>query len=335
MATPPATGRAFPQPAVPRDGRGAARRRPVGYDVAVPATRLTNPDKVLYPQTGTTKAEVAEYYGAVAAALLPHLRGRALTLRRFPDGVAGESFFEKRCPSHAPPWVHTVEVARSSGPAYRACSVEDTDTLLWLANLAALELHPSLALAAEPDRPTVMVFDLDPGPPAGIPQCAEVACALRELLGRLGLGCVAKTSGSKGLQVYVPLNSAVDFETTKLLSHTVGLILEKQLRPLVLTTMARQSRPGKVFIDWSQNDRAKTTVAVYSLRARPVPGVSTPLRWEEVESVVGAADGGPLDFSPAQVLERVVAGGDLFAPVAESVQELPDDVVALLSGPPG
>ena len=300
----------------------------------MPAPRLTNPDKVLYPATGVTKADVAHYYATVAPVLLPHLRGRALTMRRFPDGVDGESFFEKRCPSHAPSWVHTVEVARSSGPAYRACSVEDADTLLWLANLAALELHPSLALAEEPGRPTVMVFDLDPGPPAGIAQCAEVACALRELLVRLGLDCVAKTSGSKGLQVYVPLNSDVDFDTTKLLSHTMGLILEKQLRPLVLTTMAKQSRPGRVFIDWSQNDRAKTTVAVYSLRARPVPGVSTPLRWEEVEGAVGS-DGAAFDFSPAQVLERVASAGDLFAPVAESVQELPAGVVALLSGQTG
>ena len=296
----------------------------------MPAPHLTNPDKVLYPAAGVTKAEVADYYRAVASVLVPHLRGRALTLRRFPDGVEGESFFEKRCPSHAPAWVHTVEVARASGPPYRACSVEDTDTLLWLANLAALELHPSLALADDPGRPTVMVFDLDPGPPAGIAACAEVACALRDLLAQLGLDCVAKTSGSKGLQVYVPLNSAVDFDTTKLLSHTLGLLLEKQLRPLVLTTMAKDARAGRVFIDWSQNDRAKTTVAVYSLRARPTPGVSTPLRWEEVEAATGEGAAG-LDFSPAEVVERVSAAGDLFAPVLEAVQEIPADVAALLS----
>jgi len=335
VATPPATGRTFRSlPSYATTVWGAASPASVGYDGAVPAPRLSNPDKLLYPAAGVTKADVADYYRRVAPVLVPHLRGRALTLRRFPDGVDGESFFEKRCPSHAPSWVQTVEVSRSSGPPYRACSVEDADTLLWLANLAALELHPALALAAEPDRPTVMVFDLDPGPPAGIPQCAEVACALRDLLGQLGLEGVAKTSGSKGLQVYVPLGGEVDFDTTKLLSHTIGLVLEKQLRPLVLTTMAKGDRPGRVFIDWSQNDRAKTTVAVYSLRARPRPGVSTPLRWEEVEAATGS-DGRPLDFSPAEVLERVSASGDLFAAVLGTVQEIPADVAAMLSGAPG
>lgn len=292
--------------------------------------QVSNPEKVLYPAAGFTKADVVDYYRAVAPVLVPHLRGRALTLRRFPDGVEGESFFEKRCPSHAPEWVATVEVPRSSGPSYRACAVEDADTLLWLANLAALELHPSLALADHPDRPTTMVFDLDPGEPAGLSQCAEVACALWQLLSELGLESVAKTSGSKGIQVYVPLNASVDFDTTKLLSHTVGLVLEKQLRPLVVTTMAKQDRPGKVFIDWSQNDRAKTTVSVYSLRARSRPGVSTPLLWDEVEKVVGT-DGSAVVFSPDHVVKRVKEHGDLFAPVLERRQELPEAVRALVA----
>jgi bifunctional non-homologous end joining protein LigD len=295
------------------------------------AVRISNPDKVLYPATGFTKAQVVEYYDAVADVLVPHLRGRALTLRRYPDGVEGESFFEKRCPAHAPEWVPTVEVARSGGPPYRACSVDDGETLRWVANLAALELHPALAKAKEPDRPTTMVFDLDPGPPAGIPQCAEVALALRDVLGKLELSSCAKTSGSKGLQVYVPFNTPVDFDTTKLLSHTIGMILEKQLRPLVLTTMAKQERPGKVFIDWSQNDRAKTTVSVYSLRARPEPSVSTPLAWEEVESAVGA-DGDALRFGPDDVIGRVRAQGDLFADVLERRQRLPEAVTHLLEG---
>lgn len=294
------------------------------------AVRISNADKVLYPATGFTKGQVVDYYRAVAAVLVPHLRGRALTLRRFPDGVDGESFFEKRCPSHAPKWVRRVEVARSSGPPYQACAVDDADTLVWLANLAALELHPSLALADDPERPTTMVFDLDPGAPAGIAQCAEVACALRELLAQLELASSPKTSGSKGLQVYVPLNSAVDFDTTKLLSHTLGMILEKQLRRLVVTTMAKQDRPGKIFIDWSQNDRAKTTVSVYSLRARAEPNVSTPLSWDEVESAVGT-DGGALRFGPDEVLERVEKRGDLFSDVAELRQALPDEVVHLLA----
>lgn len=292
---------------------------------------LRNPDKVLYPGAGFTKADVAAYYEAVAPALVPHLRGRALTMRRFPDGVDGESFFEKRCPSHAPDWVSTVEVSLSSGATYRACSVEDDDTLRWLANLAALELHPSLARAAEPDRPTAMVFDLDPGLPAGVGECAEVACALRHVLADLELDCVAKTSGQKGLQVYVPFNSPIDFDTTKLLSHTIALVLAKRLHPLVVTTMAKSDRAGKVFIDWSQNDRAKTTVSVYSLRARPAPSVSTPLRWKEVDRAVGA---GPdtLIFSPDDVLGRVKRFGDLFAAVLEQRQELSDEVLALLRG---
>src|SRR5579862_7056327 len=209
VASPPATG-AFPQPAVLtpapstwRPGTGASRHSPAqsGIALAVPEpVRISNADKVLYPQSGTTKGEVVEYYRRIAPVLLPHLRGRAVTLRRFPDGVDGESFFEKRCPKHRPPWVHTAEVLLSSGRSYDACTVEDTDTLVWMANLASLELHPSLARADQPERPTVMVFDLDPGAPAAIGQCAEVACALRALFEQLDLQCVAKTSGSKGMQ---------------------------------------------------------------------------------------------------------------------------------------
>ena len=292
--------------------------------------QLTNPAKVLYPEAGFTKADVVEYYRGVAPVMVPHLQGRALTLRRFPDGVEGESFFEKRCPSHAPDWVHTVEVGRSSGPPYRACTVDDEDTLLWLANLAALELHPSLALADDPERPTTMVFDLDPGHPAALHECARVALALRQLLADLGLESVAKTSGSKGIQVYVPLNTDVDFDTTKLLAHTVGLVLQKQMRPLVVTTMAKQDRLGKVFIDWSQNDRAKTTVSVYSLRARAHPGVSAPLRWEEVEEAAHA-DADALVFTPEHVLDRVAEHGDLFSLVLEGRQELPEAVRELLA----
>jgi bifunctional non-homologous end joining protein LigD len=207
--------------------------------------------------------------------------------------------------------------------------VDDADTLVWLANLAALELHPALALAEEPDRPTVMVFDLDPGAPAGIGQCAEVAVALRDMLGQLDLQCSAKTSGSKGLQVYVPLNTAIDFDTTKLLAHGIGLVLERQRGDLVVTTMAKQARKGRVLIDWSQNDRAKTTVSVYSLRARPTPGVSTPLGWDEVERTVGA-DGPALVFGPDEVLGRVDDHGDLFASVLEERQSLPRHVVDML-----
>ncbi|HMK62425.1 MAG TPA: non-homologous end-joining DNA ligase [Acidimicrobiales bacterium] len=290
---------------------------------------VSNPDKVLYPVTGFTKAEVVDYYRGVASVLVPHLKGRALTLRRFPDGVEGQSFFEKRCPSHAPDWVPTVEVTRSSGPPYRACTVQDADTLVWLANLAALELHPSLALATDPERPTTMVFDLDPGAPAAIGQCAEVACAIRHLLTDLDLQSVAKTSGLKGIQVYVPFNSDVDFDTTKTLSHTIGLVLQKELRQLVVTSMAKGERPGKVLIDWSQNDRAKTTVSVYSLRAREQPSVSTPLTWDEVEKAVGA-EAGSLVFSPQDVLGRVRRLGDVFSTVLERRQQLPDPLRKLM-----
>jgi len=293
--------------------------------------RISNPEKVLYPDTGFTKADVVSYYRAVAPVLVPHLTGRALTMRRYPDGVEGQSFFEKRCPSHAPAWMQTVPVQRSSrSDAYDACTVTDTDSLLWVANMASLELHPSLAVAGEPDRPTVMVFDLDPGAPAAMAECAEVGLALRDVLGGLGLQAWAKTSGSKGLQVYVPLNTPeVDFETTKLLSHSIGLLLEKQRPKLVVTTMAKTARPGKVLIDWSQNDRAKTTVSVYSLRARPRPTVSTPVTWEEVASVV---DGGTLVFEADDVLARIERDGDLFSPVLERVQALPARVLQLVSG---
>ncbi|MHB8681536.1 MAG: non-homologous end-joining DNA ligase [Acidimicrobiales bacterium] len=300
-------------------------------DGAGERVRISNPDKVLYPDAGFTKRDVVDYYRAVAPVLLPHLAGRALTMRRYPDGVDAASFFEKRCPSHRPDWIRTVRVGRASGhDAYDACAVDDLDSLLWVANLASLELHPSLALAAEPERPTAMVFDLDPGAPAALPLCAEVACALRDLLGGLGLECVAKTSGSKGLQVYVPLAGEADFDATKLLAHTLGLVVEKQLRGLVLTTMSKSARRGKVFIDWSQNDRAKTTVAVYSLRARPRPTVSTPLTWAEVEGAVGA-EADPLVFEAADVLRRVERHGDLFSPVLDHAQVLPAAVHDLLS----
>jgi len=291
--------------------------------------QISNADKVLYPKNGTTKGEVVDYYRAIAPALLPHISGRAITLRRFPNGVDGESFFEKRCPKHRPEWVQTATVVLTSGSEYQACTLDDVDSLVWVANLASLELHPSLAVAADADRPTAMVFDLDPGAPAALGQCAEVACALRDLFAQLDLQCVAKTSGSKGMQVYVPLNSPIDFATTKLLSHGIALMLQDQMPRLVVTTMAKDIRKGRVFIDWSQNDRAKTTVSVYSLRARDIPAVSTPLRWDEVEAHVGA-DADALVFLPPDVLARVEAEGDLFAAVAEVEQRLPPKVVELL-----
>ena len=277
---------------------------------------LSNLDKVMYPAVGFTKGQVIDYYTRIAPVLLPHLRGRPLTLKRYPNGVEGQHFYEKRCPSHAPEWVRAEEVM-----GIRFCVCDDLSTLVWLANLADLELHPSLSLVAEAERPTVMAFDLDPGPPAGLAECCEVALILREALGRIGLECVVKTSGSKGLQVYVPLNhDDVDYDQgTKRLSNALARHLEGENPKLIVSRQKKELRRGKVLIDWSQNDEHKTTVSVYSLRARERPTVSTPLAWDEVE----AGDPSALVFEAADVLERVGERGDLFAPAVELEQRLP------------
>ena len=276
---------------------------------------LSNLDKVMYPQTGFTKGQVIDYYTRIAPALLPHLRNRPLTLKRYPNGVEGQFFYEKRCPSHAPDWVRKERVGK-----IEYCICDDLPTLVWLANLADLELHPSLSSVDDENRPTVMAFDLDPGPPAGIPECCEVALLLREALSQLGLESFAKTSGSKGIQVYVPLNvEGVNYDHgSKALSHALARHLEAQHPKLIVSQQRKDLRRGKVLIDWSQNDENKTTVCVYSLRARERPTVSTPLRWEELD------DPDALVFEASDVLERVEEHGDLFAPVVELQQELPD-----------
>jgi bifunctional non-homologous end joining protein LigD len=277
---------------------------------------LSNLDKVMYPAVGFNKGQVIDYYTRVAPVALPHLRARPLTLKRYPNGVDGQYFYEKRCPSHAPEWVRAEEVM-----GIRFCVCDDLATLVWLANLADLELHPSLSLVAEAERPTVMAFDLDPGPPAGLAECCEVALILREALGRIGLESVVKTSGSKGLQVYVPINTDdVDYDHgTKRLSNALARHLEAEHPKLIVSSQKKELRRGKVLIDWSQNDEHKTTVSVYSLRARERPTVSTPLDWAEVE----AKDADALVFEAADVLERVEARGDLFAPAVELEQSLP------------
>jgi bifunctional non-homologous end joining protein LigD len=253
----------------------------------------------LVPATGFTKGNLIAYYARVAPALLPHLRDRQLTLKRYPNGVEEKYFYEKQSPAHRPEWVAT---ARMGSVEYTLA--QDRPTLIWLANLADVELHTSLGLAATPEQPTMMVFDLDPGPPAGLLQCAEVALVLRALFEQLGLISVVKTSGSKGIQVYVPLNTAVTYEQTK-------------------PRMTKKLRDGKVLVDWSQNDIHKTTVTVYSVRARERPTVSTPVRWEEIEHFRDVRDPELLTFDTDAVLERVEQEGDLFA-AAESVkQELP------------
>jgi bifunctional non-homologous end joining protein LigD len=294
--------------------------------------KLSNLDKVLYPAANFTKKDVIDYYVRIAPALLPHLRGRALTRKRYPDGVEGEPFFEKNAPMHKPDWVKTVAVW--SGRNRRNVNyvlADDLATLVWLANLAALELHPSLSLATDIASPTVMVFDLDPGPPANIVQCCQVAIWLREIFEHFGLQSFPKTSGSKGLQIYLPLNTPVKYEATKLFAHALAQLLEQEHKDLVLSEMGRQARAGKVFVDWSQNDEHKTTIAVYSLRAREHPTVSTPVTWEEVEKTLKKKDANLLVFEAKQTVARFEKMGDLFEPVLELKQRLPD-VKKVVSG---
>jgi bifunctional non-homologous end joining protein LigD len=295
--------------------------RRVSVDVEGHELSLSNLDKLMYPATGFTKGHVIDYYTRVAPALLPHLRDRPLTLKRYPNGVDGGHFYEKQCPSHRPDWVRSEPVELSS-KTIDFCICDDLPTLVWLANLADLELHPSLSKVPAVDRPTIMAFDLDPGAGTGLAECCEVAVLLRDALGRLGLECFPKTSGSKGIQVYVPLNAdGVNYDHgTKRLSNALARHLEAQQPKLIVSSQKKELRKNKVLIDWSQNDEHKTTVGVYSLRARERPTVSTPLAWDEVE----AGDPDALVFEADDVLARVEAHGDLFAPVAELEQELPE-----------
>jgi bifunctional non-homologous end joining protein LigD len=285
---------------------------------------LVNLDKVFYPETGFTKGQVIEYYTRVAPVLMPHLRGRHLTLKRYPDGVDGPFFYEKQCPGHRPDWVRTAAVwSRQNGRNITYCLVEDLATLVWLANLADLELHTPLAYASDPKAPTMIAFDLDPGPPATVVECAEVACRLRDAFDHFGLRAFPKVSGSKGMQLYVPLNTPATYEQTKPFAQGIAQVLERRHPTLVVSEMRKSLRAGKVFIDWSQNDEHKTTVSVYSLRARPRPTVSAPVTWDEVEAVVDSRDPDDLSFTADEVLARVAEHGDLFAPVLDLRQTLP------------
>ncbi|HZT67734.1 MAG TPA: non-homologous end-joining DNA ligase [Acidimicrobiales bacterium] len=286
--------------------------------------RVTNLDKVLYPN-GFTKAQVIDYYIRVAPALLRHLAGRPITLKRYPNGTEGQFFYEKNCPSHRPEWVNTVKVPRARGDErfITYCTVDDLPTLVWLANLAAIELHPLLARAVDVDSPTHVVFDLDPGPPAGLLECARVGCLVRQELDGMGLQCFPKTSGSKGLQLYVPLNRPHTYEQTKPFAHRLAAALARRHPELVVEKMDKSLRKGKVLIDWSQNHPTKTTVGPYSLRARERPTVSTPVRWGEVEDLLAGGDASQLAFDATQVLDRLNEEGDLFEPVATLHQELP------------
>jgi bifunctional non-homologous end joining protein LigD len=303
----------------------APTRTTVEVDVEGRRLSLSNLDKVLYPKVGFTKGQVIDYYTRVSPALLPHLRNRPLTLKRYPNGVEREFFYEKNCPSHRPDWVRTAPIySRRNKGEVNYCVVEELPTMVWLANLADLELHPSLSLAEDIKRPTAMAFDLDPGAPATIVECAQVALWLREVFGALGLELFPKTSGSKGMQVYVPLNTDVTYDDTKPFAHGIAQMLEKQHPKAVVSQMKKELRRGKVFVDWSQNDEHKTTVCVYSLRAKERPTVSTPLTWDEVEEIHESGDPESAVYDSEDVLERVEEHGDLFEPVLELEQELPE-----------
>jgi bifunctional non-homologous end joining protein LigD len=280
--------------------------------------KISNWDKVLYPETGFTKGDLVAYYARVAPVVLSHVRDRPLTLKRYPNGVHEKYFYEKQSPSHRPEWVQTARIGEINYTL-----AQDRPTLIWLANLADVELHTSLSLAARPERPTMLVFDLDPGPPAGIVECCEVGLVLHGLFEQLGLESVAKTSGSKGLQVYVPLNATIDYRATKPFAKRVAEVLEQRMPELVVSRMTKKLRPGKVLVDWSQNDEHKTTVTVYSLRARERPTVSTPVAWEEVVACREEGDEGLLTFEAHELLDRVEEQGDLFAPVLSAKQALP------------
>lgn len=284
---------------------------------------LSNLDKVLWPKTGFTKADLIDYYRRIAPVLLPHLRGRALTLKRYPDGVEGHFFYEKSCPSHAPPWVHRAPIfSETRGEDIEFCVIDDLPSLVWAANLADIEMHTYLAHAKRPRIPLSMVFDLDPGPGTNIVQAAQVALDLSEMLVDLGLQSFAKTSGSKGMQLYVPLHTPTTYDETKPLARALGEILERERPDAITTNMSKAERPGRIFIDWSQNDAHKTTVCVYSLRAKDEPTVSTPLTWDEVRAVA-EGDEAAARFGPDDVLARVERLGDLFLPVVELEQSLP------------
>jgi bifunctional non-homologous end joining protein LigD len=292
--------------------------------------KLSNLDKVMYPAVGFTKGHVIDYYTRIAPVMLGHLRDRPLTRIRYPNGVDEKFFYEKNCPDHRPDWVQVARIntrgtgrwgSEGRGPRdIDFCLASDLATMVWLANLAALELHTSLGTATAYDRPTMVAFDLDPGPPATIVECCRVALLLRDMFERLGMSCFPKTSGSKGMQVYLPLNTPATYDETTPFSRAVAELLEQEHADLVVSQQNKELRKGKVLVDWSQNVDFKTTVCAYSLRARERPTVSTPLTWDEVEA---AREPEELRFEADEVLERVERHGDLYAPVLELEQRLP------------
>jgi bifunctional non-homologous end joining protein LigD len=300
-------------------------RRETVVDIEGRHLSLSNLEKVLYPETGFTKGQVIDYYVRIAPVLLPHLAGRPLTLKRYPDGVSGMFFYEKNCPRHRPEWVSTAPIWSEGNHRWMDyCVVQNLPALVWAANLASLELHTSLSCASAMPHPSSIVFDLDPGEPANIVQCCQVALWVRDAFARFGLRSFAKTSGSKGLQIYIPLNSGVSYDETKPFAHQLALSLERKHSSLVVSDMKKSLRANKVLVDWSQNDEHKTTICVYSLRARPHPTVSTPVSWAEVDRCLESSDPATLEFTAPQVLQRVERHGDLFAPLLTLHQQLPE-----------
>jgi bifunctional non-homologous end joining protein LigD len=286
---------------------------------------VSNLDKVMYPETGFTKGEVIDFYIKISPALLPHLKNRPLTMKRYPDGIHGNYFYEKNAPSHTPSWIKTTYFGRNTGDEpNRHILVNDLPTLVWSSNMANLELHTVLSKAPKLTVPTMLVFDLDPGPPAGILESAEVAFLIKEVLDSLNMESFAKTSGSKGVQVYVPLNTPTDFETTRGFAELVALMLANQHPDRIVSTMSKLVRTGRVFIDWSQNAEHKTTASVYSLRAsREIPSISMPVSWKELRAAIKKADPDKLYFEPSEALLRVKKLGDLFEPVLTIKQKIP------------
>jgi bifunctional non-homologous end joining protein LigD len=285
---------------------------------------VSNLEKVLYPDARFTKAQVIDYYIRIAPALLPHLKKRPITMKRYPDGVNGFFFYEKQCPPHHPEWVKKARVPASREEGFiDYCVIDDLPTLVWAANLADLELHPFLHRAPALGRPTALAFDLDPGPPADIVLCCQVGLWLKAIFDSLGMESFPKTSGSKGLQIFVPLNTPVTYAKTKAFARAMAERLEREHPKEVVSRMMKSLRPGKVLIDWSQNDEHKTTISVYSLRAKSTPTVSTPVTWEEVEGASRRKKKGGLVFESEAVLRRVKSHGDLFAPTLTLTQKLP------------
>ena len=293
-------------------------------DIEGKQLRVSNLDKVLWPEVGFTKGQMIDYYARIAPVLLPHLKGRPLTLKRYPNGVNSMHFYEKNCPEHRPEWVQTAPVwSPGNNKWMKYCLAQDLATLVWAANLADIELHTSLSKSDDILRPSFIVFDLDPGAPANIVQCCRVGVWVRDTFEQLGMKTFAKSSGSKGLQIYVPLNTPVTYDETKPFAHELARLLEREHRDLVVSDMKKALRVGKVFVDWSQNDDYKTTVCVYSLRAKERPTVSTPVTWEEVGKCLKKEDPELLVFTSDQVLDRVEKLGDLFEPVLKLKQKLP------------